>query len=76
VDERVKARSYSSTSEYMRDLVRRDEERTKEARFKALIEEGLASGPGRPWPEVKADLLAKSQAHRNTAKTKSIKNRA
>ncbi len=76
VDERVKARSYSSTSEYMRDLVRRDEERTKEARFKALIEEGLASGPGRPWSELKADLLAKSQAHRNTAKTKSIKNRA
>jgi antitoxin ParD1/3/4 len=37
VDGRIKARGYSSTSEYVRDLVRRDEERAKEERFKALI---------------------------------------
>lgn len=52
VDARVKARGYSTYSEYVRDLVRKDEERAKEERFKALIEEGLASPiDPRPWPE-------------------------
>ena len=43
VDARIKSRGYSSVSEYMRDLVRRDEERLVEERFHQLIEEGLAS---------------------------------
>jgi antitoxin ParD1/3/4 len=43
VDSRIKARGYSSGSEYMRDLVRRDEERLKEERFQTLIEQGLQS---------------------------------
>lgn len=66
VDARVKARGYSTYSEYVRDLVRRDEERAKEERFKALIEEGLQSGPGRPWEEHKAELLARIEAARRT----------
>ena len=60
VDERVKARGYSSTSEYMRDLVRRDEERAQEERFKALIEEGLASGPAGDWDELRESFLTES----------------
>ena len=52
VDARVKARGYSSTSEYMRELVRRDEERAAEERFVALIQEGIDSGPSsRTWEE-------------------------
>jgi antitoxin ParD1/3/4 len=43
VDARVKARGYSSYSEYVRDLVRRDEERAAQERFDALIHEGLKS---------------------------------
>ena len=43
VDSRIKARGYSSTSEYVRELVRRDEELAKEERFRALIQEGLDS---------------------------------
>jgi antitoxin ParD1/3/4 len=43
VDSRIKARGYSSGSEYMRDLVRRDEERLKAERFQHLIEQGLQS---------------------------------
>lgn len=52
VDSRIKARGYSSGSEYMRDLVRRDEERLKEERFKRLIQEGLES----PMLPVEFDL--------------------
>jgi antitoxin ParD1/3/4 len=66
VDARVKARGYSSYSEYVRDLVRRDEERAKEERLKKLLQEGLESGPGRPWEEHKAELLAKIDAARRT----------
>ena len=69
VDSRIKARGYSSASEYMRELVRRDEELAKEERFKTLIREGLESGPGRPWEEVKAQMQARVKAHRQrTAK--------
>lgn len=60
VDERVKARSYSSYSEYVRDLVRRDEERAQEERLKALIEEGMQSGPAGDWDELRAQFLAES----------------
>ena len=63
VDARVKARGYSSTSEYMRDLVRRDEERARMERFKALIQEGLdAPMDPRPWSEHRAELQARIDA--------------
>jgi antitoxin ParD1/3/4 len=38
----VDARGYGSASEYVRDLIRRDADIQ---RFRALIEEGLESGP-------------------------------
>lgn len=62
VDARVKARGYSSSSEYVRDLVRRDEERAQEERFKALIEEGVASGPAGDWDELREQFLLESGA--------------
>lgn len=66
VDSRIKARGYSSASEYMRDLVRRDEERASEERFKALIQEGLDSGPDpRSWEELREDWTGRIEAARN-----------
>jgi antitoxin ParD1/3/4 len=43
VEEQVARRGYGSASEYVRDLIRRDED---VQRFRALIREGLESGPG------------------------------
>jgi antitoxin ParD1/3/4 len=41
---------YSNVSDYMRDLIRRDQDRRQAiAEIQALIDEGLASGPGRPF---------------------------
>jgi antitoxin ParD1/3/4 len=60
VDSRIKARGYSSASEYMRDLVRRDEERQAEERLKALIEEGIASGPAGEWKDLRTGFLTAS----------------
>ncbi len=61
VDSRIKARGYSSGSEYMRDLVRRDEERAKEERFKTLIQAGLESGPaGDLGKRLKAQIFRRA----------------
>lgn len=69
VDARIQARGYSSTSEYMRDLVRRDEERASEERLKALIQAGLDSGPDpRSWDELREEWTGRIEAAR-VAKT-------
>src|ERR1700694_4463122 len=47
IDTRVSAGNYGNTSEYIRDLVRRDQEEQARKRLRDLIEEGLASAPGR-----------------------------
>jgi antitoxin ParD1/3/4 len=41
---------YSNVSDYMRDLIRRDQERRQAiAEIQALIDQGLASGPPEPF---------------------------
>ena len=47
IDARVTAGTYGNTSEYIRDLIRRDQEEQAKKRLLDLIEEGLSSGPGR-----------------------------
>ncbi|MDN5925093.1 MAG: type II toxin-antitoxin system ParD family antitoxin [Xanthomonadales bacterium] len=45
VDEEVRAGSFSSTSDYMRDLIRQRQRAKAEDALRRLIAEGLASGP-------------------------------
>ena len=47
IDERVVSGRYGNTSEYLRDLIRRDQEDQAKQHLRDLITEGLASGPGR-----------------------------
>jgi antitoxin ParD1/3/4 len=42
VDEQVAQRGYSTSSEYVRELIRRDQDRLH---LRALLEEGATSGP-------------------------------
>lgn len=59
IDQRVATGHYGNTSEYIRDLVRRDQEEQARKRLRGLIEEGLASGPGRQRTAAdEQDLLA------------------
>lgn len=59
IDSRVAAGNYGNTSEYIRDLVRRDQEEQAKKRLRDLIEEGLASGLGRRRTRAdKKELLA------------------
>jgi antitoxin ParD1/3/4 len=63
VDARVKARGYGSHSEYLRDLVRKDELEAAKDKLRSLLMAGLSSPPGSPWEKVKAGLLARAQQH-------------
>jgi len=59
--------AYSSTSEYLRELVRRDLQRDAIAHVDALLSEGEASGPPEPidahwWKERSADLAKHRRA--------------
>ena len=47
IDARVRDGSYGNTSEYLRDLIRRDQHEQVALRLRALIADGLASGDGR-----------------------------
>jgi antitoxin ParD1/3/4 len=57
VDRRVADRGYGSHSEYVRDLVRRDEMEAAKDQMRALIAAGLNSPPGKPWVELRDELL-------------------
>ncbi|MGH8592612.1 MAG: type II toxin-antitoxin system ParD family antitoxin [Gammaproteobacteria bacterium] len=45
VDNQVREQGYSTSSEYIRELIRNDQIRRAEQRLTALILEGLESGP-------------------------------
>jgi antitoxin ParD1/3/4 len=57
VDARVRAGDYGNTSEYLRELIRRDQRDQAAQRLRNLIADGLASGDGRDLTDdVLADL--------------------
>jgi antitoxin ParD1/3/4 len=61
VDQRVKSGQYGNTSEYLRELIRRDQEEQAKKRLRDLIEDGLNSGAGRALtPQVIAQLKARA----------------
>jgi len=57
IDERVKSGQFGNTSEYLRDLIRRDQEEQAKKRLRDLIVDGLASGTGRPFTSAVAAEL-------------------
>ena len=67
VDARVRARGYSSCSEYVRDLVRKDEVEAGKDRLRQLIKHGLESPPG----PLMADAIAQLRVTAGGTKAKS-----
>ena len=47
IDERVRSGQYGNTSEYLRDLIRRDQREQAALRLQGLIADGLESGEAR-----------------------------
>ena len=61
IDERVRDGQYGNTSEYLRDLIRRDQQAEAARRFRLLIADGLESGEGRALTsDVIDDLRARA----------------
>lgn len=59
VAHRVESGDYGNTSEYVRDLIRKDQRDQRIQRLRALVEEGMSSGPATPdsqadWDELRA----------------------
>ena len=59
VAQRVESGEYGNTSEYVRDLIRKDQREQRIQRLRALVEDGLASGKStadKPadWDELEA----------------------
>ena len=57
VASRVDSGQYGNTSEYVRDLIRQDQRQQTIERLRALVQEGLDSGPATPdtpadWQEL------------------------
>ena len=48
IDARVRSGEYGNTSEYLRDLIRRDQQEQAARRLRELITDGLESGPATP----------------------------
>ena len=61
IDERVRSGGYGNTSEYLRDLIRQDQQAQAAQRFRALIAEGLQSGAPRPATEEVIDELRRTR---------------
>ena len=57
IDQRVRTGDYGNTSEYLRDLIRRDQHDEAARRFRVLIAEGLESGEGRRLTDDVIDEL-------------------
>jgi len=66
VEHQVETGEFSSSSEYMRDLIRRDQLRTQKIEaMQARVDEGLASGTSERGPEeIAADGAARAKARR------------
>lgn len=57
VDQRVGSGDYGNTSEYLRDLIRRDRREQAAERLRSLIADGLASGEPRRLDDAYAAEL-------------------
>ena len=67
VESRAQTGRYSNASDYVRDLIRKDQERAdKVAAMQGLVDEGLASGIGNRSME-QLRLAAEAEARRDKA---------
>lgn len=60
----MRSGQYGNNSEYLRELIRQDQEQQAKKRLRELIEEGMSSGKGRTLTaEVATDLKSRALGH-------------
>ena len=72
VQRQVERRGYSSVSEYVRDLIRGDQERQAITTLEAAFLKGLDSGPAtlmtqQDWQDIREEVKRRSAKHRQSA---------
>lgn len=65
VDERVASGEYGNTSEYLRELIRRDRQEQAVNRLRALVAEGLESGEPVPLTDGRVRELRRQALSRS-----------
>jgi antitoxin ParD1/3/4 len=73
VDEQVGSGRYSSVSEYVRDLIRDDEQRKAQEKLESLLLEGVQSGKPtamtrRDWDQIRREALKQFEARKSRKK--------
>jgi antitoxin ParD1/3/4 len=74
VEEQIKAGRYGNLSEYLRELIRRDQDRAAHERLERLLLEGLESGEPIQltpefWERKKQELIARAEQLKPRKKT-------
>ena len=74
VDLQVGSGSYSSVSEYIRNLIRDDEKRKAREKLEALLMEGIQSGEPaemtrQDWNEIRAEAVKQFEARKSRKST-------
>jgi antitoxin ParD1/3/4 len=69
IDAQITGGRYGNASEYLRDLIRRDQERQAQERLEGLLLEGVKSGPAsyltkRDWAELRTDVAERLEKRR------------
>ena len=70
VEAQIKGGRYGNASEYLRELIRRDQERQAQDRLEQLLLDGVRSGPASPltkkdWKEVRAGVTKRLARRRS-----------
>lgn len=66
VDQQVREGGFSSTSDYVRELIRERQKREAEDHLRGLIAEGLASGPAVPVDAARFEQMRQRARDRAT----------
>ncbi len=71
VEAQIKRGRYGNASEYLRELIRRDQERQAQERLEQLLLDGIRSGPASPltksdWAELRADVTKRLEKRRGS----------
>ncbi|WP_027331207.1 type II toxin-antitoxin system ParD family antitoxin [Marinimicrobium agarilyticum] len=60
-EQQAKTGKYSNTSDYVRDLIRKDQEKAEKiAHLQGLVDQGLSSGPGSADMKTLKDIARKA----------------
>lgn len=76
IEAQIKRGRYGNASEYLRELIRRDQERQAQERLEELLLEGVKSGSASPltkqdWAELRVDVAERLEKRRGGRAKKS-----